>query len=174
MSGVTVRRADAEDAAALALVGGATFLETFAGLVDGSDIVAHCAWQHAGSVYAAWLADARYALWLATVEPGGAPVGFAVLAPADMPIPDPRADDLEIRRIYLLSRFHGGGAGRALMDAALEEAQARKAGRVLIGVKDDNARAIAFYKKNGFAVVGARIFSVGTGTYSDLIFGRTL
>lgn len=169
---VAVRRAASGDAAALAAVGAATFLETFAGLVDGADIVAHCARQHAESVYAGWLASADYAPFLATVEPGAAPVGYAVLAPADVPIPDPRPDDLEIKRIYLLSRFHGGGAGRALMEAALTEAGARNAGRVLIGVKDDNHRAIAFYKKSGFAVAGTRRFTVGAGSYSDLLFAK--
>lgn len=171
---IAIRRATPADALALATVGAATFLETFAGLVDGQDIVAHCARQHAESVYASWLASPDYALFLATVAPGEAPVGFAVLAPADVPVPDPRPDDLEIRRIYLLSRFHGAGAGRALMDAALAEAKARHAGRVLIGVKDDNHRAIAFYRKNGFEVVGTRSFSVGGGTYSDLIFSKQL
>jgi hypothetical protein len=45
---VTLRRATAADAAALALVGGATFLEAFTWMLPGADIVAHCSAHHAG------------------------------------------------------------------------------------------------------------------------------
>ena len=72
------------DEEALALVGAATFLETFAGLLTGPDILAHCRVQHAASQYAAWLADAKYRLCLA--ELNGAPVGFVVLSPPDLPV----------------------------------------------------------------------------------------
>ena len=174
MSPVTIHRADLGDDLALSTVGSATFLETFAGMVNGVDILAHCARQHAQSVYRAWLASPEYALFLATVDPGAAPVGYAVLSPADVPIADPRPDDLEVKRIYLLSRFHGAGTGRALIDAALDEAKARKAARVLIGVYEGNARAVAFYRKCGFTVAGTRRFSVGAGTYSDLLFEKDL
>ena len=37
------------DEEALALVGAATFLETFAGLLTGPDILAHCRVQHAAA-----------------------------------------------------------------------------------------------------------------------------
>ncbi len=175
MSMAAIRRAGPGDEAALSLVGGATFLETFAGLVDGADIIAHSARQHAATVYAGWLAAPDYSIFLAAIAPGGAPVGYCVLCPpADMPSDIPRPGDLEIKRIYLLSRFHGSGAGRGLMGAAMDEARTRGAARVLIGVKDDNARAIAFYKKCGFDVVGTRSFNVGAGTYSDLIFGKMI
>ncbi len=175
MTIVSIKRAWPGDDAALAAVGAATFLETFAGLVDGAHILAHCAREHAAGRYAEWLASPDYALWLAVAEPGAAPVGYAMLAPPqNMPVAEPRKDDLEIKRIYVLSRFHGTGAGIALMDAALAEAKARMAGRVLIGVKDDNARAIAFYRKSGFEDAGTRTFSVGGGTYSDLLFAKPL
>ena len=41
-----IREAGEADAAALALIGAATFLETFAGILDGEAIVGHCAAQH--------------------------------------------------------------------------------------------------------------------------------
>ncbi len=43
-----VRLATPADAAALSLVGSATFLETFAGLHSGADILAHCERNHCG------------------------------------------------------------------------------------------------------------------------------
>ena len=83
-------------------------------------------------------------------------------------------DDLEIRRIYLLSRFHGGGLGARLMATALEGARDLGAPRVWLGVYDGNARAIAFYGRQGFAPAGRRDFRVGARTYDDLVMARTL
>lgn len=169
----TIRRAHAGDAEALALAGAATFLETFAGILDGADIVAHCRKQHAADLYAQALAEPGVALWLAETA-GAAPVGFAMLTPPYLPLAELRADDLELKRIYLLSRFHGGGTGRALMQHAVDEARARGAGRLLLGVYAGNARALAFYARCGFVQVGERRFQVGANSYQDAILALAL
>ncbi len=169
-----IRACVADDAPALALVGQATFLESFAGILNGSDILAHCARQHAPEVYRDWLARPDMHLWLAEALPGQAAVGYVVLAPAALPLADVQPDDLEIKRIYLLHRFQGGGLGRALMETALAQAEASGSRRVLLGVKADNHAALAFYARVGFKVVGARTFTVGDTVCDDLILARTL
>lgn len=169
-----IRRAHAGDAGALALAGAATFLETFAGILHGRDIVEHCRVQHAAEVYSAWLADPACASWLAETDRGDAPVGYAVVAPAKLPLADVSDDDLELKRIYLLSRFHGGGVGRELMRHAVAESRARGARRLLLGVYAGNARALAFYARNGFRQVGERSFQVGRNTYGDAILALHL
>ena len=87
---------------------------------------------------------------------------------------DLHPDDLEIKRIYVLSRFHGSGLGSRLMDAALDEAKRRGARRALLGVYEQNARALAFYAKQGFTRIGERQFQVGANTYGDYILARRL
>jgi len=166
-----LRRAGPDDAEALALVGAATFLETFAGVLPGPDILAHCRAQHAAERYAGWLADGCPA-WLAEAE-GGAPVGYLLLAPPDLPVPT-GPGDVEVKRIYAFSRWHGAGLGRALMDAAADHARSEGRRRLLVGVYGENARAIAFYRKCGFAVIGERRFTVGANTYDDLVLARPL
>jgi ribosomal protein S18 acetylase RimI-like enzyme len=162
-----IRRCTADDAAALALVGAATFLESFAGILDGANILEHCANKHSEASYRAALTAPEAAAWLAEVK--GAPVGYALVTPpAELPVPlDP--GDLELKRIYLLSRFHGTGVGLHLMKQATEHAQAAEAKRLLLGVYAQNLRAIAFYRRQGFLEVGRRTFHIGTGTYQDLI-----
>lgn len=169
-----IRRAHAGDAGALALAGAATFLETFAGILHGRDIVEHCRAQHATEVYTAWLADPATTSWLVETDRGDAPVGYAVVAPAKLPLEDLSADDLELKRIYLLSRFHGGGVGRDLMRHAVAESRSRGARRLLLGVYAGNARALAFYARNGFRQVGERRFQVGGNTYGDAILALDL
>lgn len=170
---VTIRRARAGDGPALALAAQATFLETYAGVLPLADILAHCEHQNSAAVYDAWLQRADYAMWLAEMDEGKAGVGFAVLCPPDLPVAlEP--GDLELKRIYLLHRFHGTGVGAGLMEASVEEARARGAPRLLLGVYGGNERAIAFYARQGFAVVGERKFKVGANVYDDLVLARPI
>ena len=161
------------DEDALALVGQATFLETFAGILPGADIVAHCRRQHAPGVYRSWLTgDAR--VWLAEAEPSGAPVGYLVLARASLPIQNPSERDLEVKRIYLLNQFHGLGIGTRLMIEAESHARGVGATRLLLGVYSRNDRAVAFYERFGFRRVGARRFRVGDNDYDDFVLSMEL
>jgi len=163
----TIREAGADDAAALALIGAATFLETFAGILDGAAIIGHCAAQHGETAYRSALASGARA-WLAEARPGGAPVGFALVgAPGLAAAQD---GDLELKRIYALSRFHGTGLGAALMARAVEAAAGYR--RLLLGVYARNHRALAFYRKQGFADIGTRQFDVGGKLYDDLVLAR--
>lgn len=174
MNEASIRKAIPADALALSLIGSATFFETFAGVLDAADVVAHCATEHCRAVYEAWLTNADAALWLAEALDGGAPVGYAVLDRAKLAVADLRPDDLEIKRIYVLARFHGTGVGARLMGAALDEAKRRGARRALLGVYAQNQRALAFYAKNGFTRVGERYFKVGANAYFDHILAREL
>lgn len=168
---VAIRPATGADAGRLALVGAATFLETFAGTLDGDAIVAHCARVHAAAAYAEALAGGARA-WLAEAAPGAAPVGFALLAAPDLPGAAP--GDLELKRIYLLSRWQGGGTGAALLAAATDAARAAGAPRLLLGVFAGNARARAFYGRHGFRPVGERRFAVSGRAYDDVVLARPL
>lgn len=165
----TIREAGEDDAAALALIGAATFLETFAGILDGAAIVAHCAAQHEESAYRALLASGAQA-WLAEAQPGGAPIGFALVARPDLDAAE--EGDIELKRIYSLSRFHGSGLGAALMQEAVAAAERHR--RLLLGVYARNERALAFYRKQGFVDIGTRRFNVGGKLYDDRVLARPL
>lgn len=175
MDTYTLRRAGKSDADALALVGAASFLSAFLDIIPGEHLIAHCRTQHSAEKYAAWLADPdpQVACWLCEHAKTGAPAGYAVTCAPDLPIPL-QPGDLELKRIYLLPRAHGSGAGKALMDAALAHAETLGAPRLLLGVYDGNARAIAFYRRNGFDTVGTRRFQVGGALFDDLVMSRTL
>lgn len=164
---VKVRQASTADAQRLSLVASATFLETFAGVLDGDALVTHCARSCSADHFAEVLAAGGKA-WLA--EANGAPVGYALLTAPELEAA--RAGDIELKKIYLLSRFHGGGTARALFDAALAAAQGHQ--RLLLGVKDDNHRAIAFYRKQGFDQIGTRQYDVGGTLYDDIVMARDL
>lgn len=167
----TIRPATVADCEELALIGAATFLETFAGVLDGAAIVAHCRKAHDPGAYRDYLAQGAKA-WLAEMDEGGAPVGFALLGRPDLPGAGP--GDLELKRIYSLSRFHGRGLGAALMARAVDEALRQGADRLLLGVYAENRRARAFYGKSGFELIGDRKFRVGDREYGDVVLAKAL
>ncbi len=163
-----------EHAATLALVGGATFLDAYAGVLDGESIVAHCQKHHTAEVYRHYFRDAQTFVWLATVEPGGAPIGYAMLTAPDLPLMDLTDSDIELKRIYVLTRYQRFGVGARLLNCAKDQAIGMGKSRLLLGVYAENARALAFYRKNGFTQVGERTFQVGRSTFHDLVMGKPL
>ena len=164
-----VREVGAGDASALAVVGAATFLDTFAGVLSGAAIVEHCLGANSAERYAHYLADGGRA-WLAELAPGAVPIGFALLTAPQ--IAGAQEGDIELKRIYTLSRFHGTGVGAALMQAAVSGAQGHA--RLLLGVYAANHRAIAFYRKNGFEQIATRKFDIGGMLYDDVVLARPL
>jgi diamine N-acetyltransferase len=169
-----IRQCHPGDEQVLSLIGQATFLETFAGVIDGRDILEHCTREHSAEKYAAWLGDSASAMWIAEVGPGLAPVGYLVLTKPDLPFPDLSPRDAEVKRIYLLSRFHGLGTGKRLMAEARRYAATNGCRRLLLGVYEGNAAAIGFYEKSGFRRVGERTFKVGATFHHDFIFALSL
>ena len=170
---IRIRRAGAGDAERVAHIGVATFMESYTELIDGENMAAHCTRQHSQGLYEAYLANPDAAVWLAEYAETGAPVGYAVNCPPDLPIPlEP--GDVELKRIYALSRFHGSGAGKALMEAAVADAKARGAPRLLLGTYEENFRAVAFYRKHGFDLAGTRQFQVGDRLYDDVVMAKRL
>ena len=166
-----LRSAGAADADALALVASASFLETYAGSLDGADMVAHCLANNTREKFAAWASDPQSAVTLAEAVPGYAPLGYTVLTSVDLPI-EPREGDIELRRIYTMGRLHGTGAGPALMAQALSDAARLGKDRVVLGVWGENHRAQRFYERQGFTVIGTRQFKVGSVVHDDLVYAR--
>ena len=178
---VTLRPATLADAPALALVGAATFLEAFTWMLPGADIVAHCARIHIPEVYANYLADPCTRATLVTAG-DDAPVGYTMLCNPELPTFAVLPADIELKRIYLLSRFSRSPVvghpdeppALALLNAAVADARALHRTRLLLGTHAGNQRAIAFYRRNGFSEAGTRTFQVGSQLCEDLIFAKAL
>ena len=168
----TLRACHPGDEQALSLVASGSFLEAFAGTLDGADILAHCRKNNSEAKYAAWLAEPG--IRIAVAEVRGAPVGYAVLCPPDLPVALDPVVDIELKRIYLFHRFQSLGIGAALLAWSVAEARSMCMRRLLLGVYGGNEKAIAFYLRNGFERIGTRQFLVGATLHDDLVLGLTL
>jgi diamine N-acetyltransferase len=168
-----LRHCTTGDEPALSLVGGATFLEAYADVLTGDDILAHAAKNHSAESYAKYLALPTGRITIAESAPGNAPIGYIVCCEPDLPV-DITGDDYELRRIYLLHRFQGHGIGQALMQAAVDHARELKRKRLVLGVYGQNHEALRFYSKCGFSQIGERFFTVGATTHHDAVLARPL
>lgn len=92
-------------------------------------------------------------------------VGFASTAP---PRDEDPPRDLELAAIYLLAAHQGIGLGRLLLDATLGERPAS------LWVLDENARAIEFYRRNGFVPDGAEKLDPEHGNIREIRLVRWL
>jgi len=84
------------------------------------------------------------------------------------------ADQGEIANIAVAPDQRGQGVGRALLDAALEEAATRGIAAVFLEVRDSNQRARELYASRGFEEVGRRRRYYRRPVEDAIVLRRTL
>ena len=84
------------------------------------------------------------------------------------------ADEGEIANLAVASSGRGTGIGKALLDAALEEAGRRGAGAVYLEVRDSNERARRLYHSRAFEEVGRRRQYYRRPVEDAIVLRRTL
>jgi GNAT superfamily N-acetyltransferase len=165
-----IRRAGAGDAETLSALSSETFCAAFAHLYPAADLAAFLEEAYAVERSRAQLADPRMATWL--MEAGGEPVGYAMAGPCALPHPDVTPACGELKRIYLLPDWQGGGRGSRLLATALAWLEARTSGALWIGVWSQNLGAQRLYGRMGFAKVGEYQFKVGETRDHEFILRR--
>ena len=173
-TGFSLRPAEAADVTALAALKLAAFHETF---LDGfgvpyppADLARFEAESYGVEKVAREIADPTHATWV--VEDGGRLLAYAHVGPCKLPHPEASADQGELYQIYALNAAQGRGAGRALLDAALDWLGTHMPGPVWLGVWSGNERAQAVYGRRGFDKVGEYGFPVGDWTDHEFIYRR--
>ena len=166
-----LRRATSVDAPKLSIVGIATFLENFANDHDGDEVVRYLADAHSPDWYRRALGAEGTSAWIVE-EAAGCPVGYALLAAPRLPGVD-TANDAELKRIYMLSRWHGRGFGAKLFEAVETEARERGAARLVLSVYIENLPAQRFYAARGFERLGRWVFD-GFSASEDYVMAKQL
>lgn len=160
---VAFRAATPADAAVLAELGAATFIETFGHLYRAQDLRAFLA-IHTAQSWRAELADPDHAVTIG--EADGAAVAYAKLGPAKLPFTPPDGA-IELRQFYVRAPHHGSGVAATMMAWVLAQARARGAAALYLSVFVDNPRARRFYERYGFTRVGSYAFMVGDHADED-------
>ena len=166
---ISIRRATASDAAALAAIGRETFAETFGHLYPPQDLASFLDAAHAPAHYAGVAADPAFALWIA--EADGRAVGYAEAGKCLIRHPDVTPDCGELQRLYVRRDAQGGGLGVRLLETALGWLE-RPGRRLWIGCWSENPGAQRLYARYGFSKVGEYEFSVGDTRDLEFILAR--
>jgi len=163
---ISIRLAASADAGLLAELGERTLRDTFPG-GDESDTAAFVAANFGRDILAAELQDARQRYLIA--ERGRVAVAFAQVQDGAAAPGVPGERPLKLARLYVDRPHIGTGVGAALMARCLELARAGGHDVVWLTVYEHSARAIAFYERWGFTIVGEMYFEFGSERPRNLV-----
>lgn len=83
-------------------------------------------------------------------------------------------EGLEINILYVLDRFQGLGIGIKMLNECLKTAKEHKAEAIWFTLHYENNKAIDFYSKNGFNIVGDTLYNFGGEKYKNFIMHKEL
>ena len=162
-----VRYGIVDDATMLSELGAKTFYDTYARDNTPENIDSYISKSFSKEIQLNELSDTNIVFLIAELE--NEPVGYAKLKLDSKDESITGTKVIEIERIYSLQEYIGKGIGKALMQAAIDEAKQKDCNSIWLGVWEKNPRAINFYKKWGFREVGSHIFTVGDDPQRDLV-----
>jgi diamine N-acetyltransferase len=162
--------ANTSDAATLAALAERTFVDTFGAANTPDNLAAFCVASYGEAIQRTELADPDWRTWIAWDF--DRPAGFVQIR--QNPAPGDEPATVELRRCYVDKPWHGRGVATALLEQAITGAGSFGATRLWLSVWQPNARAIAFYRKHAFAIVGETVFVVGTDPQTDWVMARAI
>lgn len=165
-----IRRATPADAEVLSRIAAETFTETFGHLYPPEDLAAFLEAAYAVEKSRRDLEDPDKAAWL--VETDGRVVGHALAGPCDLPHDEVTPACGELKRLYVLKAYQGGGTGSRLLAQTLAWLERAGPRRLWIGVWSENYGAQRLYGRLGFEKVGEYDFIVGETRDREFILRR--
>lgn len=169
---VTMRPVALADLDELQRISRRTFVETFAAVNTPADIEAYLADRLSTERLQAELADPGSTFRFAVLN--GRTAGYLKVNTGRAQTELQEEGSLEIERIYVLAEFQGRRIGLLLLEEALRIARDQGLRSVWLGVWERNTKAIAFYRKNGFAAFGQHVFKLGGDEQVDLLMRRPI
>jgi GNAT superfamily N-acetyltransferase len=169
---ITIRQVSIQEAQLLSDLAALAFSQAFARYNTPEDLAAYLAEAFSPDKQAEELA--RPGSTFLIVEVDGTLAGYAHLQENQAPQCVTGNIPVELVRFYLLDAWIGKGIGSRLMQESIEEARRKGADVLWLGVWEKNTRAIAFYKKWDFKVVGSHNFQLGSDLQQDLLMQRVV
>jgi diamine N-acetyltransferase len=164
---INIRRINIDDVSALSVIARQTFYDTFTGTCTEADMQGFLDQYYSTGQLGKELQDEETFCFFA--EANGVPVAYLQFKEAYNNFPEIKKwKALELKRIYVLTQFHGKGIAQKLMDFILDFAAAKKYEVVWLGVWEHNKRAQKFYEKYGFVNSGyTHDFPIGSTPQTD-------
>jgi ribosomal protein S18 acetylase RimI-like enzyme len=154
----SIIRASVEQHQLLASLAERTFLESHGHSAPATDINSYIQGKYTPEVLAEELSDRSNIYHILYYR--GAPAGFSkiILNSGHADIPETNVTKLE--RIYLLGEYYGKKLGHALFQHTLHLSQLEGQAGMWLYVWKQNKRAVDFYMKEGFQIIGTYDFRI--------------
>lgn len=167
MENIAIKKATPKDIDLLQKISRETFFETYSKLNTEENMKKYLEENFALETLTTELDNSNSEFYFALR--GGDVIGYLKLnfGASQTDLKDNKS--VEIERIYVLRAFHGNNVGHMLYEKAIQVAKQIKADYVWLGVWEENAKAIAFYKKHGFVEFDKHIFKLGDDEQTDFM-----
>ncbi len=169
---INLHKAEFEEAATLAQLAARTFRDAFGAQNNPLDLEQYISVAFSLEKMEEELSDPASTFYIAHDD--DKPAGYIKLRTSKKPDCIDDAFPIELERIYVDQPYLGKGVGSALMKRALEEGQKAGFKTIWLGVWKKNEKAVAFYLKWGYQIIGEHEFIVGNDVQYDHIMIRSL
>ena len=161
---VKVIRANSSYAETIASIGRQSFRDAFGNLFnDKAALFEYLEYTYSVDKITKSINKENNVFFIAFVD--NVPVGFAKVKKYSLNEQIESIAQMELQKIYVLSYYHGSGAGAALMQAVLELAYQIQPDYLWLDTHSSNTKAMRFYEKNGFIRSGKNYFTIGAQTF---------
>ena len=173
MNTIEIRLAKKEDAQFIALLGRITHKETFGHLFrDQKDLIDYYNLTFSVQKIEDGIKKPNNIFWIAFAN--RLPVGYAKLKLNSNSEFIESNNVCQLQKIYVLKDFLSMKIGFELQDLLLKKAKELNFNTVWLTVLNSNARAINFYKKNGFEKIGEHDFQIGKDNFELTVMKKEL
>jgi ribosomal protein S18 acetylase RimI-like enzyme len=170
LNGLHIRCAVTDDAEALSAFAAAIFQLGGRPGADPLDLSHYIATELTAKCFLTWIENPNAIMFVA--EMADQICGYVLVLRSSR---HPQIEDFapaELRKLYVAPAHHGSGIADELMRQSLTSLERNRRTAVWLSVFSENPRAIAFYKKWGFRIVGTQLFSVGSDRQKDFLMRR--
>jgi GNAT superfamily N-acetyltransferase len=169
---VALHHAGPADLGAYGEISRSTFADTYRDSHSAEALARHIAGRMTEEALAKELADPDRQVWAMTSA--DAWLAYAVIRFGSASPVAAGARPCELERFYVTRSWQGLGIASPLMQAACTAARVGGADVAWLGVWEQNSRAVRFYTKCGFAVVGRATYVFDGQAENDLVMSMAL
>ena len=173
MSGsIELRAGCLHDAVAIAALATQVFLDTYATGGVRPDVAREAFREYSKQAFSVRLEESQRRFIIAAQSESI--FGFAELICSPLGSPAGGLIGAELVRLYVQRSVQRGGVGRALIQEAERLASQARLASMWLTAWDGNSGALAFYRRLGYADIGATTYSFEGKTVGNRVFGKRL
>lgn len=173
MNELRIVEATTKDAVALSLLSQMTFMENYANMFDScKDLWAYCNEHFSIEKTTEAIENRDNFFFIAYLEDN--PVGYAKLILNSFNRLMDKEELAKLERIYVLKKFIAMRIGHKLKEEVFKTLEEKQQSKIWLHVCPTNFKAINFYEKSGFSVLGKEPFVLGNKEYEAITMTKSL